>query len=116
MTKSNKFLLLALILTLLFICAHSQRGGSRSSSKSSSSSRSSYRHHSYGSHSNENCTTVNGTTTCSYVDEPLSWTSIGIFVAVFAAFLGIGIFSSQKDEKRRKETIEKVMKEYDQRI
>jgi hypothetical protein len=97
-----------------------QRGGSRSKSSSSSSSRSSHYgsyYHTSTSHRNENCTTINGTTTCTYVEaEPLSWTAILIFVAIFAGLLVVGIISARKDEERRKTAIDAVMKEYDAKM
>jgi hypothetical protein len=90
-------LLLIITLSLMLILASAQRGGSRSSSsRSRSSSRRS--HHYYGSlHRSQNCTTVNGTTTCTYVDEPLSWTAIAIFLGICGAFMTFAIISGKKD-------------------
>ncbi len=115
MTAANQrhSLLLLCLIALLIVTGSTQRGGSRSSSSSSSrSSRSRSYYHGSTYHSNQNCTTVNGTTTCTYVDEPLSWTAILIFLAVFLGLLAFGIYSSSKDEERRKGVIEKALKDY----
>ena len=102
-SSSKRFQVYLLLLLLLLACvSFAQRGGG--SSRSSSSSSRSRRNHYYGStyHSNENCTTINGTKTCTYVDEPLSGTAIAIIIGVVAVIIGAAAYSSNKQEEARK--------------
>lgn len=115
--SSRDPLVFVILFCALLILGGAQRGGSRSSSSSSSSSSHSshsYYHSNSNYHRNQNCTTINGTTTCTYVaDEPLGWTPIFIFLGIFIALIACAAVSAQKDEQRRKEVIDGVMKTYE---
>ena len=105
-----------------------QRGGSRSSPDRDFYQQSS-RHHPRGSGfrgggynnpigANQNCTTVNGTTTCvsTTTDGGSSWY---VFIIVLAIFGVIGYFSVKegiRQDERRKEIIAKAMNEFDGRM
>jgi hypothetical protein len=121
MRGRNKISLCIYVVLLIAFCmitANSQRGGSRSRS-SSSSSRSS-RSRSYGSSyfgssstSSKNCTTTNGVTTCTTTETELTTNQIFILVCGIAGFVGYALYSSDKDNRRRKNTIEAIMKTYE---
>ena len=101
-SSSKRFQVCLLLFLLLACVSFAQRGGG--SSRSSSSSSRSRSNHYYGStyHSNENCTTINGTKTCTYVDEPLSGTAIAIIIGVVAVIIGAAAYFSNKQEEARK--------------
>ena len=102
---SKKRLALTLILlSLLICCTFQQRGGSRSSSNSDSNH--DYNSRGYGYQggynnigSNQNCTTVNGTTTCvtNTIEGGSPWY---VFVIIIGIFGVIGYFSVKEGIKQ----------------
>ena len=121
-------LLMGLILSLLIVSTFQQRGNSRSRSSSSSSSHHSgshsrgYHHNTYtsntNSYKNSNCTTINGTTTCTYSnsDSEGGWLFFIIIIVIFGVIGFFSVKAGNKQAQKRKEVIASVMNDYEARM